>query len=415
MSKPIFPFLRPLAICLSLLLALELPAAALQGVYGVNYYPRQTPWSLFWTAFSAPVIAADFDRIQRLGFNTVRVFVPYDIFGGAAVEPTMKARLHQLLQLAARRQLRVIVTLFDFYGDYANPGPALRHARQLVAGLETQPTILAWDLKNESDSDYARAGKATVLAWIHQLAAGLRAAGVRQPLTASTSRPEAAADAQADLDYLTFHYYGPIAGFEPRLAALRQHSTKPVLLGEYGFHTWTAGPDPHDPNQQFNYFMALQASVRKQRLAGSLAWTLYDFPPQLREAWVLQAESVQAHLGLIDSQGKPQPGLAALQQGIFLRDASSHEAVNAATRRIELVVDSARSQTLKLQRRQGDRLLTTRSWLAGSGVQSFSWDVDAIEIAELLSLRQRYRLLGEVRDAGGRPLPRENLLELRRN
>ncbi len=414
-----FALLRLFLILLCLNLSISSVAAATLShtsplaIHGVNYYPRQSPWSLFWPDFKAEVIQTDFVRIQQLGFNTVRVFVPYQVFGGAQPKAVRLQQLRQLLDLAASNKLLVIITLFDFYTDYGQIEPARQHLKALTRAVGQHPAIRAWDLKNEIDLDYS-GGRSQVLSWLKAMALTLRQQ-VKQPISASVSRPEAAAELHDILDYLTFHYYGPEADFETRVAALRRQSNKPLVLGEYGFHTWTQGPDPHQPEHQFNYYQAILAGALNQKLAGSLAWCLYDFSPDLREPWVLKQDSVQYHLGLLNLAGQPKAGLGALNQGMFLRDARDHRASSLETRQFDLVLQSSRPTRVTLERQRDHKLMASRSWHIPAGVTRLSWPETASNVKELIYLRERYVLRGQhLIGPGQRPLAIQTRLELRR-
>lgn len=383
------------------------------AINGVNYYPRQSPWSFFWPGFKAEVIQTDFARIKQLGFNTVRIFVPYQTFGGAQPEAVRLQQLRQLLDLASANKLMVIITLFDFYTDYGQIAPARKHLQAITQAVGKHPAIKAWDLKNEIDLDY-NSGRSRILSWLKAMSISLRQQ-VKQPITASVSRPEAAAELSEILDYLTFHYYGPEADFEPRVSALRRQTTKPLVLGEYGFHTWSQGPDPHQPEHQFNYYQALLAGALKLKLAGSLAWCLYDFSPDLHEPWVLKQESVQYHLGLLNLAGQPKAGLAALNQGVFLRDLRSRRVSSLETQQFELVLQSSRPTSITLERRNNKSLLASRSWQIPAGVSRLNWPETPYNVRELIYLRERYILRGQhLLGPGQRPLATQIQIELRR-
>ena len=113
------------------------------------------PWDL-------NAIAADMDRYQGLGINTVRVFLNYYVFGGAREldsaysldEPL--AHLDALIEVANRRGIYVLPVLLakypqDRFGG-ANAERVLDlHVRPVVGHLAGRPGILAWDIFNEPD------------------------------------------------------------------------------------------------------------------------------------------------------------------------------------------------------------------------------------------------------------------------
>lgn len=358
-------------------------------VLGVNYYPQKTPWSLFWQHFDAELVTQDFQRIQTLGFNTVRIFVPFQQFGGAQLRPDFKAQLQQLLDIAEQQQLHVVVTLFDFFQAYDEIERSQAHLQAVVSGLEGHPAILAWDLKNEGDLDYQQDTQRVVL-WLQSMAQTLRALPVQQLITAGWSSAENVTDVASALDYLTFHDYRPEGHFSKRLLKLQEQSRKPIVLGEFGYHTWADSPsDPHPLTAQFNYFQVMLFSVLRQNLAGAMAWTLYDFDPQLREAWVLQATSEQHFLGLLDQQGQAKPGLQALLQHVYLRDAQSQGAVSLDSHEIELVFRAHQAGQAELQTQSGKTLVKSQKIQVHVGVNSYRWQLQPEEIRDLIYLKKQ--------------------------
>lgn len=384
---------------------------------GVNYYPQKTPWSLFWQNFDPDIVEQDFILIRELGLNTIRIFVPYQQFGGPQVQAEFKAKLLQLLNLAQGQELHVVVTLFDFFQDYTQLGDAQEHVRTLVQGLEAHPAILAWDLKNEGDLDYAQ-NTQRVVDWVQSMAQTLRSVPVQQLITAGWSKSETVPDIATHLDYLTFHDYRPERAFPERLQRLQAQSAKPVVLGEFGYHTWAQSPqDPHSLAAQFNYFQVMMFTVLERQVAGAMAWTLYDFDPQLREDWVLQQTSVQHFLGLLDAQGQAKPGLEALKQHVYLRDAESQGAVSLNTRQIEMAFRAAASGQAQLRRYAGEKLLDTQIIDVQPGVNIHRWTLTESEVRDLIYLKQRYELQADsLSSAIGTPLEQQRFpLQLRRD
>ena len=125
-------------------------------IKGINYYPQQHPWAMFDENFDPQQIETDFSRINTMGLNSVRIFVPYSDFGGANVQEAKLSRLLKVLDLAKSQNLKVLVTLFDFYGNYELEDWTLthRHAEIIVNSLKNHHALLGWDIKNEPDLDF---------------------------------------------------------------------------------------------------------------------------------------------------------------------------------------------------------------------------------------------------------------------
>jgi hypothetical protein len=294
-------------------------------VAGMNYYPQATPWDAFWRDYDPDIIDRDFARMRAMGLNTVRVFVPFAQFGGPEVAPPMLNRLDDLLARAEAHGLRVVVTLFDFRTTY---DPLLwpqsdRHLEALLTHFAANPTILAWDIKNEPDRDYAAAGRATVDSWLLHTLRLARQYAPHHLLTIGWTTPQAAPTLAAEVDIVSFHFYAPAAELPAQQAALRRAAPeRPLLLGEFGLPTWNSWlfPHGHTEAEQAAYYADVLGALRSSESAGYLAWTLYDFaevPPQVAGRFPWQT-GPQRHLGVLRVDGTPKQAAALLAPGAAL-------------------------------------------------------------------------------------------------
>lgn len=288
-------------------------------IVGVNYYPQATPWHEFWPAYNPTIIDQDFARMQQLGLNTVRIFVPFEQFGGARINTTLQERLADLLTRADAHGLKVIVTLFDFRAEYqplAWPN-ADRQLEALLTRFKDNRAILAWDLKNEPDRDYATHGRETVNAWLVHTARLARSYDPHHLLTIGWSSPEAARALADQIDFVSFHFYAPAEQLRAQYSALRTAAPdRPIVLTEFGLPTWNSFffPNGHSAPEQAVYYADILATLRATDSAGYLAWTLYDFssvPGDVAGRWPWQ-RGPQAHLGVLRADGQPKPAAALL-------------------------------------------------------------------------------------------------------
>jgi hypothetical protein len=107
-------------------------------------------------------VDADMARLQRLGVNTVRIFLNYYVFGGARatsprydINPPLE-HLDALIDSANRHGIYVLPVLLAKYPQdrFTDEGlaEALRlHVTPLAWHLAGRPGVLAWDLFNEPD------------------------------------------------------------------------------------------------------------------------------------------------------------------------------------------------------------------------------------------------------------------------
>jgi YD repeat-containing protein len=288
-------------------------------VAGINYYPQASAWDRFWAQYDPAVVDHDFALIQTLGLNTIRTFVPFEQFGGAHVDAAMLTKLDDLLSRANAHGLKVIVTLFDFRADYNILlwPDADRHLETLLAHYADNCALLAWDLKNEPDLDYASAGRETVDAWLSHIAREAHTLDPNHAITIGWSTPAAARSLVDAVDLVTFHFFTPADGLAAQYAALRAAAPeRPILMSEFGLPTWNSFffPNGHSEPEQAAYYADLLATLRTTDSAGSVAWTLYDFTyvPAAVVGHAPWKTAPQRHLGVIRTDGTPKPAAALL-------------------------------------------------------------------------------------------------------
>ncbi len=306
-------------------------------VAGINYYPQKTPWEKFWLNYSPAITEHDMKLIASLRLNTVRVFLPFEQFGGphigqasTGIAPANSVhapleKLADFLRRAETHSVKVIVTLFDFRSDYSLLlwPQSDRYLQTLLTHFKNTPALLAWDIKNEPDLDYKHSGAELVNAW---LAHTLRLARRYDPyhlLTIGWSSYTTARIQLAGNDIVSFHYYGPAAALPQAYTALQTVAFgHPILLTEFGFSTWNSWffPNGHNDAEQATYYTELLRFWKTTTSAGYLAWTLYDFPsvPATVSGGLPWQIGPQQNFGLIRSDGTVKPALRVLlaQQNI---------------------------------------------------------------------------------------------------
>lgn len=287
------------------------------AVAGINYYPQATPWTRFWPAYNGTQIDRDLALVQSLGLNTVRIFISYADFGGPQVDPIMRAQLTDFLKRAQNANLKVIVTLFDHHTDHhpATWAADARHLANLIPPFANNPTILAWDIKNEPDRDYAANTPALVDGWLRFVARHVRWHDPNHLITIGWSNPEAAATLPALVDFVSFHYFDEPTTYNTRVQALQSKvGTQPILLQEFTYSTWNSPFFPgHSEQEQAAYYAALLRQHRPLQTLGYLVWTLHDFDTvplaEFRYPW---QRAAQAHMGVIRGNGSFKPAASLL-------------------------------------------------------------------------------------------------------
>lgn len=282
---------------------------------GINYYPKNSAWDTFGAAFNADTIGRDFDIIKEAKLNTIRVFIQYGDFGKADVIPEKLHKLRQLLDLAEKKNLYVIVTLFDFYSDYTIQDWTLnhRHAEKIVSTFKDHQAIIAWDLKNEPNLDFENRNKENVLNWLEHLIPVVRENDPNHLITIGWSNSTTATHMKDQVDFVSYHFYNPIENFEIEQTTLDKAVGKPIVIQEFGlpsykgFWNWVG----NNEDDQALYHQKMQVLFKKNNLA-FLSWTLYDFPSipdQVAGKWPWQ-KNKQKRFGFLNSKGQQKPSFS---------------------------------------------------------------------------------------------------------
>lgn len=281
-------------------------------IKGINYYPQNSAWDTFGEKFNEETLVKDFNIIRNSGLNTIRIFIQYEDFGKAELKPEKLNKLKILLDIAEKEELKVIVTLFDFYGDYSVLDWTLttKHAETIVQQFKEHNAILAWDVKNEPDLDFTSRGKEKVIAWLHQTVSTIKRIDQKHAVTIGWAKIESASLLKDRLNLITFHYYEDINLFKPAYLKLKKEiPNKPIALGEFGVSSYRGiwKPFGSSENKQEIFHKTMQ-SIFKENDIQFLSWTLYDYKniPTAVVGRLPWRKYAQKKFGFIDDHGKPK-------------------------------------------------------------------------------------------------------------
>ncbi|MFT5231693.1 MAG: hypothetical protein ACI825_000043 [Planctomycetota bacterium] len=280
-------------------------------VIGLNYYPKGSPWDTFNESFSTEVLAADFKKINALGLKTIRIFIGYEDFGGATISEIKIERLIQLLDIAETNDLSVIVTLFDFYGDYAvlDWSRTQLHAQTIVSSIAHHKALHSWDIKNEPDLDFESRGKNRVTAWLKEMNHTIKEIDSIHPTTIGWSSASAATNLVNTLDYISFHHYQALEALPEAYKLLEEKSDKNIVLQEFGLSTYFGiwNIFGYSETDQFEYYETF-FKMQKKDSQNYLFWTLYDFDeiPSSVAGIYPWRKNKQAYFGIINLEGNPK-------------------------------------------------------------------------------------------------------------
>ena len=283
------------------------------NIKGINYYPQATPWDMFGANFDLKIIKKDFKIIKKAGLNTIRIFVPYEDFGKAKVKESKLEKLEQVLDAADKRRLKVVVTLFDFYGNYDVLDWTLnhRHAEIIVSKFKDHKAILAWDVKNEPNLDFESRGKELVISWLEHLIILIKSIDKNHAVTIGWSNIKSAEILKNSLDFVSFHYYEDVHDFEKKYDNLKKViPNKPIVLGEFGISSYSGAWKPFGSSEKIQaaYYKEMQKVLTKKNLS-FISWTLYDFDTIPKEVVGMLPWRVnpQKEFGFINTNGVKKP------------------------------------------------------------------------------------------------------------
>ncbi|WP_369049423.1 glycoside hydrolase family 2 TIM barrel-domain containing protein [Tenacibaculum sp. UWU-22] len=285
----------------------------LLNMKGINYYPQATPWDMFGANFNIHIIEKDFAIIKNAGLNTIRIFIGYEDFGKDNVKESKLKKLQQVLDCAEKNNLKVVVTLFDFYGNYEvlNWTLTYKHAQKIVSKFKNHPAILAWDVKNEPNLDFESREKSTVIAWLEHLITTIKAIDIKHYVTIGWSNVKSADILKDKVDFVSFHYYEDLSSFEKQYRLLKEKiPNKPIVLGEFGVSSYNGFWKPFGGSEkkQANYYKKMQEIIKRNNIP-FMSWTLYDFnyiPKEVvgRLPW---RTNPQKKFGFISKNGTKKP------------------------------------------------------------------------------------------------------------
>ncbi len=279
----------------------------LDTIEAINYYPPEKPWKLFWSAYDHDLVERDFGIIQALKYNAVRVFIPFDEFGGARVKQKHLENLLHLLDIASCNDLSVIVTLFDFPVGFSLDKYTAYDSqlRSIVPELSGHKALILYDLKNEPDIDFRYHEEAEVLRWLAHFVKRIKDLDAVTPVTIGWASIEHADKLQEELDIVSFHYYGDADKLGSKIDVLKQAvGAKPILLSEYGMSSYRSlwYPIGNSLEKRQSYLSEIEAVIAEKELLGAALWCYSDFeevPSYVAgsKPWI---KATQSRFGLLD-------------------------------------------------------------------------------------------------------------------
>ncbi len=202
-------------------------------VLGVNYWPARSGM-YWWQHFDKSALADDFERIQKTGLKTVRVFLLWEDFqpGARKVSTPCLDRLVAVAEKAAQRGLCVLPTFFtghmcglnwlppwalwareqelpipvfsqrrvrsnlprNFYEDPEILEAQVLLVREVAGALQGHPAVWAWDLGNSPSSVVTPPDNQRGSLWLRVMTEELRSRDETIPITLGMDERNLAGD-----------------------------------------------------------------------------------------------------------------------------------------------------------------------------------------------------------------------------
>jgi endo-1,4-beta-mannosidase len=287
-------------------------------IRGINYYPARYPWRRFLTETDGETLLKEFTLMRAININTLRIFLPND---EAVPHDAHFGRLDYMIRAAAGYGFHLIVTLNDLPDRslYDNPPRIQNQIRFIVERYRDEPTILAWDLRNEGDIDYGshpniegRFTKNQVLGWLGETAALVREPDPNHLITAGWLYH--AEDTAPYVDFISFHHWTGTGELKDRIAKIRAVTDKPILLQETGYSLYHSGVTPEVQAQNIE---AVIEVAEQNALLGWMIWTAFDFPldASCYPSPCKSQDNAEHHFGIWYADYTEKPAVDVIRRG----------------------------------------------------------------------------------------------------
>lgn len=287
----------------------------------MNYFPADNGWQYMWTRWNPGQLNADFATMAALGAGAVRITVFPSVTGFPVPSAVMRSRLARVVGLASDHGLKVQLSLFDQFTDFADISGSLTWARDLLGPFRGSPHIAFIDLRNELDAP-TTLGRAGVYRWVDALLPAVERDAHGIPVTLSVSEPRHITVMRAALrvepDFWDLHYYSSAElAYATMAEAVRAAAPLPVFVGETGFATTGDAPpglpagEPSMEAYQAYYYQVVEQAALSLGLGAAAPWTLYDFSPAAIPG---MQQSAQYAFGLLRGNGTRKPAAAVISR-----------------------------------------------------------------------------------------------------
>ncbi len=353
---------------------------------GINYWPARTAMG-WWQSFEREEVAADFLRIARSGFDSVRLFLTWEDFqpSAARVDPQMLERLVTTLHAAKEAGLAVMPTLFtghmsgvnwipgwaqggaagddrfrvvsrgavagtrlrNWYTDRTVLAAQLALASELSRACAGHPALWAWDLGNENSNCVIPPDKVLARSWLSRMTDALRRFDGGARVTVGLhmedlehDRNLGPAEAAEFCDFLTMHGYPGYAAWArsptdeqilPFLARVTRWlgGGAEVLFSEFGVSTSLV-----EEETAARFVDRCLRALSECGCSGAMLWCYSDYVSDIWQRPPLDLAVHERSFGLWRADASPKPALSAVEEFAKRRSAPKARNVTVNSSRV---------------------------------------------------------------------------------
>jgi hypothetical protein len=288
----------------------------LEQVRLLNYYPAGHGWAAMWTGWDAAEFDRDMARVASLGANSVRLIIQTSAFGFPTPTATMRDRLKQAVNVAAKHGLSVQLTLFDWFSSFSDITGSKAWASAVLKPFADDARVFSVELQNELNVDNPAA-----VTWAAAMLPHLRAVTSAPTTVSVNGRPARLATLKTLLGtvsphFWSYHYYDQVlgSGADNAFAAAKAVAAPlPLHIGETGVDTVPRlGEDATTADaRQDHFYRTVFTAARAQGLPAPSPWTLTDF---VQGSYPGQQWAGQYSFGLFRLDGTAKPAAATVRQ-----------------------------------------------------------------------------------------------------
>lgn len=292
----------------------------------MNYYPIALAGPSMWVQWDPNVLKTDFSKMASMHVNVVRLCFMPGAVGYPHPSPAMMDELKAAVGMAAQKGLRVQLTLFFMWHDYADIEGSKIWAKGVLEPFAHDSRIAFVELHNEipQQDEAAMSWSRTMLPYLRTVLDNSVPVTVSVTGDLTTTFPElisALGASQPDFYDVHLYNYAPYAAYYQLKAAKDAATAKgrPIIIGETGsptipshfggFRSFPKTQVSIEAWQDYYYRLNLLAS-QALGLPPASPWILFDYAPGTLPGRPNDGEPY--HFGLYHADGTAKAAAATV-------------------------------------------------------------------------------------------------------